>query len=184
VEQAARRPKVFISYSHDNEQHEQRVLALAQRLRHEGIDAEIDQYEFTPQEGWPMWCNRKIEEADFVLMVCTETYKRRVDGKELPGHGHGVMWEANIICQFMYDSGSNNTKFIPVLFAGSTVDQVPVSVKGFTRYLLDDEREYEKLYRHLTNQPAVTKRALGSLRPFPPKSPSDKFMMDYRAVAA
>lgn len=171
MEQAARRPKVFISYSHDDEQHEQRVLALAQRLRDEGIDAELDQYEFTPPEGWPMWCNRKIEEADFVLLVCTEIYKRRVDGKDLPGHGHGVMWEAKIICQFVYDNGSANTKFITVLFADSTVDQVPVPLRGVTRYSLDDERAYDKLYRHLTNQPLVTKPALGQLRPLPPKEP-------------
>lgn len=118
-----------------------------------------------------MWCNRKIEEADFVLMVCTEIYKRRVDGKDLPGHGHGVMWEAKIICQFLYDNGSASTKFIPVLFADSTVDQVPVHLRGVTRYSLDDERAYDKLYRHLTNQPLVTKPALGQLRPLPPKEP-------------
>ena len=46
-------PKVFISYSHDDEQHEQRVLQLASRLRNDGVDAEIDQYEDAPKEGWP-----------------------------------------------------------------------------------------------------------------------------------
>ena len=84
-------PKVFISYSHDDERHEQRVLALANRLREDGIDAEIDQYEPAPPEGWPMWCERQIKKAGFVLLVCTETYLRRVDGEEEPGKGHGVL---------------------------------------------------------------------------------------------
>ena len=37
-------PKVFISYSHDTVSQQERVLDLADRLRTDGIDAEIDQY--------------------------------------------------------------------------------------------------------------------------------------------
>ena len=37
-------PKVFVSYSHDTVEHQERVLGLADRLRADGIDAEIDQY--------------------------------------------------------------------------------------------------------------------------------------------
>jgi hypothetical protein len=44
-------PKVFISYSHDSEAHEDRVLDLANRLRKDGIDAQIDQYETSPAEA-------------------------------------------------------------------------------------------------------------------------------------
>jgi hypothetical protein len=50
------------------------VLALADRLCADGIDAMIDQYEQSPPEGWPAWCEAQIRKADFVLMVCTETY--------------------------------------------------------------------------------------------------------------
>ena len=44
-------PRVFISYSHDSEEHAVRVLALADRLRSEGIEAILDQYEMSPPEG-------------------------------------------------------------------------------------------------------------------------------------
>lgn len=37
-------PKVFISYSHDSPEHEKRVLALAERLRSDGVETQIDQY--------------------------------------------------------------------------------------------------------------------------------------------
>jgi hypothetical protein len=80
-------PKVFISYSHDTARHQERVLDLADRLRADGIDAEIDQYNDAPPEGWPLWCERQIEIADFVLMVCTEAYHRRVRGEGAPGKG-------------------------------------------------------------------------------------------------
>jgi hypothetical protein len=74
-------PRLFISYSHDSAEHEDRVLALADRLRDDGIDALIDQYETAPPDGWPMWMDREIQRADFVAMVCTETYLRRVEGR-------------------------------------------------------------------------------------------------------
>ena len=73
-------PQVFVSYSHDTVEHQERVLGLADRLRADGIDAEMDQYNASPPEGWPLWCERQIAAANVVLMVCTETYHRRVPG--------------------------------------------------------------------------------------------------------
>jgi hypothetical protein len=90
-------PTVFISYGHDSPAHKERVLDFANRLRTDGIDADIDQYEQAPAEGWPLWCERKIKAAEFVLMVCTQTYRRRVEGDEEPGRGLGVVWEGRTI---------------------------------------------------------------------------------------
>jgi hypothetical protein len=36
------------------------VLGLVDRLRDDGIDAEIVQYNAAPPEGWPLWCERQI----------------------------------------------------------------------------------------------------------------------------
>jgi SEFIR domain len=58
-------PRVFISYSHDSTEHAEVVLALAQRLRQDGVDAWIDQYENgTPEEGWPRWMLNRLEWAE------------------------------------------------------------------------------------------------------------------------
>jgi hypothetical protein len=156
-----RSPKVFISYSHDGPEHEEMVLDLADRLRDDGVDAEVDQYLPSPLEGWPAWCERQIENADFVLMVCTETYHRRVQGGEAPGRGLGVVWEARIIRQLVYDSGAVSTKFIPVLFSDGSADHIPLPVKGWTRYVVDTKDGYEALYRRLTDQPWTTRPPLG-----------------------
>jgi hypothetical protein len=76
-------PRVFISYAHESPKHEERVLELADKLREYGIDAIIDQYEPTPQEGWPRWMVRQLEDADYVLMICTPAYHRRIEHKDL-----------------------------------------------------------------------------------------------------
>jgi hypothetical protein len=80
-------PKVFISYSHDSPDYGERVLELSDRLRQDGIDCHIDQYEVAPPEGWPQWMINKVEWADFVLVVCTETYNLRFRGKSPQGQG-------------------------------------------------------------------------------------------------
>jgi hypothetical protein len=54
----ARPPRVFVSYSHDTVEHQERVLTFADRLRADGVDAEIDQYNVAPPKGWPLWCER------------------------------------------------------------------------------------------------------------------------------
>lgn len=43
--------KVFISYSHDSPDHAERVRALADRLRADGLDCALDQYETAPPQG-------------------------------------------------------------------------------------------------------------------------------------
>jgi len=157
--------RVFISYSHDSLEHMNRVLELSNRLRSEGVDAEIDRYEQEPPEGWPRWCDRKIENAQFVVVICTETYQRRFEGKDRPGQGQGAKWEGAIVIQKLYEAGSENTKFIPVLFSTQDTDQIPRPLLYAKRYVLDDPNGYEKLYRRLTSQSGQ----LAPLRPFAAK---------------
>jgi len=47
--------KVFISHSHDPPEHKQQVLTLSERLRADGINCWIDQYDPYSEEGWPRW---------------------------------------------------------------------------------------------------------------------------------
>src|SRR3954466_14825160 len=108
-------PRVFISYSHDGREHEDRILFLANRLRQDGVDAIIDQYFSNPPHGWPHWTDREIQKADFVILVCTETYLKRVEGREQPGKGRGVLWESDLIYNLLYEQNPDVKRFIPFL---------------------------------------------------------------------
>src|SRR5271169_4335201 len=130
-------PRVFMSYSHDSAEHRDRVLALADRLRADGINAVIDQYFQAPPEGWPAWCAVQIDTADFVLMICTETYLRRVMRKKEPGLGYGVLWEGRLINQYLYNAGSVSAKFVPLLLADGSDAHVPLPMKGGTIYRVE-----------------------------------------------
>lgn len=54
-------PKVLISYSHDSPEHADCVRELSDRLRADGIDCILDQYEVSPPEGWPLWMDRATQ---------------------------------------------------------------------------------------------------------------------------
>jgi formylglycine-generating enzyme required for sulfatase activity len=161
-------PKVFISYSHDSRPHLDRVLALADRLRAEGIDCNLDQYEPAPAEGWPRWMDKQFKDADFILVVCTETYCRRFEGREEQGKGLGVKWEGAIITDELYRNETVNKRFIPVLFSDDDAVHVPQKLQHYMRHLLANDNGYEELYRRLTGQPRVIKPPLGRLRSFEP----------------
>jgi hypothetical protein len=156
---------VFISYSHDSEEHQQNVLSLADRLRNEGIDCIIDQYEESPSEGWVRWAINQIEEADFVLVVCTEQYSQLFAGKGETTEGQVANWQGAIITQTIYDSQANNTKFIPIAFSAQDFAHIPVILRSATSYAINTD--YEQLYRRLTNQFATPMPALGAIQQLP-----------------
>ena len=145
--------KVFISYSHDSALHKVLVLDLANRLRREGVASELDAYHEAPAEGWPRWMLNQVEEAAFVLVVCTETYDKRFRGKEVIGTGKGAKWEGAVITQELYQAEMLNTKFIPVVMNADDQQHIPIVLQGTTFYDISNEAGYARLYRRLTGQP-------------------------------
>lgn len=131
-------PKVFTSYSHDSSQYVERVLRFSQRLRQDGVDSWIDQYENgVPEEGWPRWMLNRIDWADFVLIVCTEVYYRRFRGKDETSGGKGADWEGQLVTLDIYHSKSRTVKFVPVLFEDRDAQFIPEPLRALTYYLLD-----------------------------------------------
>src|SRR5690348_2584857 len=160
-------PKVFISYSHDSSEHADRVLALSDHLRADGVDCILDQYIDSPPEGFPRWMDRHIRAADFVLMICTPTYYRRVMGDEDPDKGHGVAWESTLIYQYIYNEGTSNKRFIPILLEGAHETDIPVPWQGAKYYRPTTREGYDELYRRLTDQQFTPKPALGKQKQLP-----------------
>ena len=164
-----RPPKVFISYSHDSDEHEERVLNLADRLANDGIDVDLDQFVSPPPASWPIWMERAIKAANFVLVVCSKNYLAKVKGKVKRGTGKGVKWESLLSYQEIYDNDSDSSKYIPVLLKGGRYEDIPDPLRGGNHYKPEEDGEYEKLLRHITNQPSTPKPIPGKLKELPPK---------------
>jgi V8-like Glu-specific endopeptidase len=171
--------RAFISYSHDSPEHAALVLAFADALRRDGIEAIVDKYNPAPGEGWPQWMTAHVREADFVLMVCSPVYYRRFMGQEDAGVGRGVAWEGNLIDNLIYFKEKPSvSRFIPVLVDGADESQIPDPVRGYTFYRISRfelpgpgrvaDPGYERLYRHLTDQPETPAPGVGSIVILPP----------------
>lgn len=153
-------PKVFISYSHDSQELEEKVKNLADILIEYGIQTEIDQYTTNPVQGWPQYMLENILKSDYILCVCTENYKKRFENEEKIGVGLGAKFEGKYITQILY-SDEYNEKVLPILFTDN--DSIPLALQPYTYYKLYQNGEFEKLYRYITGQPLTKKPQLGSI---------------------
>jgi TIR domain-containing protein len=159
---AADRPVVFISYSHDSEDHSARVRGLEASLARDGCDCRLDVHKDT-DEDWPLWMTRQLEEADLVLCVVTETYSRRFSDKEQPDAGLGAGWEAGLIRRLLYGKKLRNSRIFPVLLDRRDSSRIPLELQGYDFYVLDDQSGYEALLRKVHGRAAHVKPAPGTV---------------------
>ncbi|MGE0885162.1 MAG: SUMF1/EgtB/PvdO family nonheme iron enzyme [Blastocatellales bacterium] len=182
--------KVFISYSHDSEEHVTRVLRLSDALCHWGIDCHIDQYELAPA-NWLSWMERQIKEADFVLIVCTEVYCRRFEQRET--RPSGVGWEGGVITTELYERQQDKAaKFIPIVFSAEDNQHIPTLLRPTHRHFINIEKldvkhpgadvGTENLYRHLAGMPRVVKPKLGPKIMLPPINVQEEIAEDVEGI--
>lgn len=136
-------PKVFISYSWEDEEHKTWVKNLADRLLFDGIDATLDQYDLTLGDRLPKFMEQSISDTDYVLIICTPTYKEKSDARK-----GGVGYEGHIISGELLSCG-NERKFIPVIRKGTLQAALPSCLSGKLGIDLTDGRLYEDSYKDL-----------------------------------
>jgi formylglycine-generating enzyme required for sulfatase activity len=133
--------RVFISYSQDSDEHGARVLALAQWLREQGIDAWLDQFEDAPAQGWPMWMHEQLRDADVVLVVASRGYHDKFERSVPRGVGKGIKFESHLLVNEFYELEARTNRFVPVAFEGGDLGFVPKPLSGHTHYVLPGRRE-------------------------------------------
>ncbi|HDY7507659.1 TPA: toll/interleukin-1 receptor domain-containing protein [Vibrio vulnificus] len=152
-------PKVFVSYSHDTQEHKKWVLDLATRLRNSGIDAVIDQWELGPGDDLPHFMETNLATADRVIMICTERYVEKANS----GSG-GVGYEKMIITSELLSKIDSN-KVIPVIKQKASND-VPTFLKSklyidFSK-IEDYELSFDDLVRSIHGAPLFKKPEIGN----------------------
>ena len=157
-------PKVFISYSHDSQDHKKWVLNLATRLRNNGVDAILDQWDLKPGDDLPRFMEQGLIAAERVLMVCTENYVEKANA----GAG-GVGYEKMIVTADLLKTIDSN-KIIPsICQSGSHNVPTFLSSKLFLDFSRLDQFEFsfDELIRTLHDAPLYEKPAIAN-NPFTP----------------
>lgn len=159
-------PKAFISYSHDSQDHKKWVLDFATRLRNNGVDATLDQWDLKPGDDLPHFMEHGLASADRVLMVCTEKYVEKANS----GAG-GVGYEKMIVTADLLKTIDSN-KVIP-LIRQSGGHAVPTFLRSklFIDFSRPDQFEFsfDELIRTLHNSPLFEKPVVSN-NPFVPIS--------------
>ena len=166
-------PKVFISYAWENQNHQDRVLALGDRLEQLGIEVILDQYEPNPNLGWPKWMQIGVESSDFVLSICTPKYKERVEERQQPGEGLGAQWEGSLIYNHLYYESEHRNKFQVIQFNQEIIGDIPLALRGTNRFVMKQfelqDSNFEALYRVLTDQPKTQRPQRGEIQYLVPR---------------
>ena len=152
-------PKVFISYSHDNEEHRNWVYRLACRLVESGVEVVLDQWDIQLGSNILKFMEKGLTNSDRVLVVCTDNYNK----KSNEGLG-GVGYEKNILTAELF-SGQDTNKFIPCIRGVSTLAKTPVCLGGraYVDFTHDSgfEVNLKQLLHELFGVPLKPKPALG-----------------------
>ena len=136
-------PTSFISYSWEDEEHKKWVKDLALKLRTDGVDVKLDQWEVIPGDQLPNFMEKSIREIDYVLIICTPKYKRKSDNRK-----GGVGYEGDIITGEVFQN-QNHRKFIPILRKGKWIESAPSWLSGKYHIDLRNESDFESNYQDL-----------------------------------
>lgn len=159
-------PTVFISYSHDDEQHEVWVLKLATDLRSHGVNAILDQWDLRLGSDLRFFMENGLSASNLVLCVCSETYVQKVNS----GIG-GAGYEGMIMSQSLL-SNVNSEFVISIVRNNPSQQKVPLAFGSKLYIDFSDDTQYVTKYRELLEriygEDSKKKPPLGE-NPFSPK---------------
>lgn len=141
---------LFISYSHDSEEHKAWVKKFSDDLEALG-DFEILLDQDIPK-GFPLtrFMEKGIANADKVLIIGTPQYKIKAES------GNGVAFEESIISTEMLND-IDTIKYYPILRSGTFQTSFPVILQGRIGDDMTDDIKYEETLRIIASELANEK---------------------------
>jgi hypothetical protein len=109
--------RVLLSYAWESDAYRTRVEQLAVRLREDGINARLDRWHVREQPI-PSFMSSETRLAAKVLVVCSPSYRRKVEAMEDGKSIHGAGWEMMLVTAQLFTDKVMG-KVIPVLFKGT-----------------------------------------------------------------
>ncbi|MCQ8130935.1 toll/interleukin-1 receptor domain-containing protein [Methylomonas rivi] len=164
---------VFISYSHDDDLHQQRVYVLADRLIKDGVKVILDRdyKDGGPDEDWDNWSEKQAANAEIVLPVFTPEYLKCWSGDQAPGNRLGAILETKVIKRRIVESGSSIEFCRTVVFEADHRNCIPLSIKGI--HTFDAQRDYAQILAWLRLKDAAPEPNTSTIELSWPKIPDD-----------
>ena len=152
-------PKVFASYSHDSDEHKEWVLKLCTKLRENGVDVILDQWDLGPGDDKISFMEKGVRDSDRVLVICTDDYVRKANARE-----RGAGYEGYIITAELVDDLGTD-KFIPIIRQSSNDEKTPtfLTPKVYIDFTDDSkfDEKFDELLHEIHNVPIIPRPPLG-----------------------
>jgi hypothetical protein len=156
-------PKLFISYSWSNPEHQQWVINLATELRESGIDVILDKWDLKEGHDSIAFMEKMVSDPKIkkVAIICDRVYAEKADGRS-----GGVGTETQIISPEIY-SKADQTKFVAVLSEKDEQGNAYLPTYYKSRIYIDlssDElyaSNFEQLLRWIYDKPLHVKPPIG-----------------------
>lgn len=179
-------PKALVSWAHidpgwtpeQTQERQDAVLAVANALRDNGIDADLDLFHHNKTTDWTRFGPARVAEADrIVLGVISEAWRTAWEGGGDPTKGAGAAAEADALrSAFAKNRDTFLARLRLIVLPGQNDDEVPNGLHGVPRYWITsyDRDGMADLLRDLLDNPRFPPAPLGprpSLDPEPSPAP-------------
>jgi len=177
-------PRVFISYSWSSDEHQSRVVELAERLSGDGVHVTLDIWDLQPGHDKYAFMERMVTDPKIgrVLLILDKRYAEKADKRE-----GGVGSESQIISPELYQKVAQG-KFIPIVAERDEQGEpfLPAYLRGRIYIDLSPQANfaegYEALLRHIFERPARQRPVIGAPPAFleepSPLPPSLRFRLE------
>lgn len=157
-------PKLFISYSWSNAEHEQWVIELASSLRESGVDVILDKWDLKEGHDAVAFMEKMVNDPEIkkVIIICDEKYAAKA--VERAG---GVGTETQIISSEVYEK-QDQEKFVAVVREKDDSGKAYLPTYYKSRIYIDLSVEdryadnFERLLRWIFDEPLYVKPELGN----------------------
>lgn len=156
-------PKLFISYSWSDVEHEQWVISFATELRESGVDVILDKWDLKEGHDAVAFMEKMVTDPQIkkVAIICDEQYAAKADGR-----AGGVGTETQIISKKVYENQIQE-KFVAVVRkkdeAGKPYLPTYYSSRIYIDLCEDDQytENFERLLRWVFDKPLYIKPEIG-----------------------
>lgn len=157
-------PKLFISYSWSNAEHEQWVIDLASELRESGVDVILDKWDIKEGHDAVAFMEKMVTDPEIkkVAIICDEKYAAKADGR-----AGGVGTETQIISREVYENQAQE-KFVAVVCGKDENGKAYLPTYYKSRIYIDLSEadryadNFERLLRWIFDKPLYVKPELGN----------------------
>jgi hypothetical protein len=161
-------PKLFISYSWSNPEHEQLVVDIATELRESGVDVILDKWDLKEGHDAVAFMEKMVTDPEIkkVAIICDNKYSVKADGR-----AGGVGTETQIISKEVYENQSQE-KFVAVVTEKDEHGKpfLPTYYKSRIYIDLSEADRYaenfERLLRWIFDKPLYVKPKIGNKSSF------------------